>query len=347
MKSNKIALTTLTIFLSVTLLYACKKSEPQISNTQDKIVNSIVTISAEQQAAAETGTAAKEPEAAKINVVNTAEAVNQTTELTTPAQSTVQPKNNIPDGFALINGGIFNMGSPDSEQGRTNEEGPQHTVEISSFYMAKYPVTQAEYAEIMGTNPSNFKGARLPVEQVDWFDAIEYCNKKSKRDGLSPVYVINKSENRWTVKQEQGANGYRLPTEAQWEYACRAGTVTPFSTGANINTNQANYSGENPYDSNVQGENRRKTTPVGSFPPNPWGLYDMHRNVFEWCWDWYGIYKSEDQTNPDGPVSGIKRVYRGGSWMSGLPHLRSAYRYSAPPSGGGDSNIGFRLALKL
>jgi len=344
---NKITLITLTIILSVTTLWACKKNKHQTLNTQNKNVNNIVTISSEQQAFSETETVTKEPEANINNPVNKAGVKNQIAGLSLSAQYAVQPMNKAPDGFVLINGGTFIMGSHDSEQGRTNEEGPQHTVELSSFYMSRYPVTQAEYAEVMGVNPSNFKGAKLPVEQVDWFDAIEYCNKKSQRDGLSSVYVINKNENRWTVKQDQDANGYRLPTEAQWEYACRAGTVTPFSTGTNINTNQANYNGANPYDSNVLGEDRQKTTPVGSFPPNPWGLYDMHGNVFEWCWDWYGIYKSEDQTNPDGPVSGIKRVYRGGSWISSLPHLRSAYRYSAPPSGGGDSNIGFRLTLEL
>ena len=143
------------------------------------------------------------------------------------------------------------------------------------------------------------------------------------------------------------ANGYRLPTEAEWEYACRAGTTTPFNTGNNITTNEANYNGNYPYNGNATGEFREKTTPVGSFAANPWGLYDMHGNVWEWCWDWFEEeYSSENQTDPAGAVSGTYRMLRGGSWINTGQGLRSAYRgYNVPDDQG--SYDGFRLARSL
>jgi formylglycine-generating enzyme required for sulfatase activity len=205
--------------------------------------------------------------------------------------------------------------------------------------MGKYEVTQKEYQEIMGTNPSEFKGDNLPVETVSWFDAAEYCNKRSQKEGLTPAYTINGTNVTWN----QNANGYRLPTEAEWEYACRAGTTTPFSTGNNITTDQANYDGNYPYNNNAEGEYRDKPTPAGSFAPNAWGLYDMHGNVYEWCWDWYGNYSSGAQTNPAGAVSGACRVMRGGSWYDVGQSLRSAYRGIYLPSDG-HFDIGLRLA---
>jgi formylglycine-generating enzyme required for sulfatase activity len=187
--------------------------------------------------------------------------------VTQPAPAS-QPAS-IPYNMVRINGGTFQMGSPVNEVGRKSDE-VQHYVTVSSFYMGKYLVTQKEYQEVIGTNPSSFKGDNLPVEQVSWFDVVNYCNRLSQQEGLTPAYTINVENVTWN----QNANGYRLPTEAEWEYACRAGTTTPFSTGNNITTSQANYY-------------REKTTVVGSFSPNPWGLYDMHGNVSEWCWDWY------------------------------------------------------------
>jgi len=224
---------------------------------------------------------------------------------------------------------------------------------VSSFYMGKYEVTQKEYQELMGKNPNNFKGDNMPVETVSWYDAIEYCNKRSQKEGLTPAYKIDKnikdSNNKndkdkikWTVTWNKNANGYRLPTEAEWEYACRAGTTTPFSTGKNITTSQANYDGNSPYNNNKKGQYRKKTTLVGSFSPNTWGLYDMHGNVCEWCWDWYEDYSSGSLTDPNGAVTGSYRVIRGGSWGSDGKNLRSAYReYNNPFSQG--SSIGFRL----
>ena len=253
--------------------------------------------------------------------------------------------------FVQIKGGTFIMGSPDSEAERFNDE-VQHKVTVSAFYMSKYLVTQEEYEEVMKYNHSYFDGSNLPVEQMSWYDAIEYCNERSIKEGLTPAYIIvkdkedpnNESEfddERWLVTWNRDADGYRLPTEAEWEYACRAGTTTPFSIGNNITTDQANYCGLYPYNNNAEGIYRDKTTPVGTFKPNPWGLYDMHGNVNEWCWDWHGDYSNADQTNPDGAVSGAGRVFRGGSWGDGGRYLRSAYRDFDP--GGGNHTIGFRL----
>jgi formylglycine-generating enzyme required for sulfatase activity len=237
-----------------------------------------------------------------------------------------------------INGGTFTMGSPAPETDHWYDA-VQHRVTVSSFYMGKYEVTQREWREVMGNNPSKFMGDDLPVEKVSWYDAIEYCNKRSQREGLTPAYTIDKSRNdpnntapttsngenvidtiRWLVTWNRNANGYRLPTEAEWEYACRAGTTTPFSTGDNITTDQANY------------RTYRETTPAGSFAPNAWGLYDMHGNVDEWCWDWYGNYSRGAQTDPMGAGSGSDRVVRGGSWGSLAQLLRSARRISFAPA---------------
>jgi formylglycine-generating enzyme required for sulfatase activity len=243
----------------------------------------------------------------------------------------------VPDNMVRINGGTFTMGSPANEPGRDSDEA-QHRVTVDSFYIGKYEVTQREYQEVMGINPSYFKGDNLPVEQVSWYDAVEYCNKRSQMERLTPAYMINGTNVTWN----RNANGYRLPTEAEWEYACRAGTTTPFSTGNNITTNQANYGGNNPYNNNAKGTLREKTTAVGSFTSNAWGLYDMHGNVWEWCWDWYGDYPSGSQTDPIGAVTGAFRVRRGGSWYSDGYGLRSAFRVGVLPSGRG-SDLGFRL----
>ncbi|GBU26915.1 hypothetical protein R84B8_00431 [Treponema sp. R8-4-B8] len=246
-----------------------------------------------------------------------------------------------PVGFVWINGGTFTMGSPISEKRRNSDE-VKHQVTISSFYMGKHEVTQKEYKDVMGTNPSNFQEDYLPVWSVTWFNAVEYCNRLSKREGLIPAYIINGTNVEWN----QNATGYRLPTEAEWEYACRAGTTTPFNTGKNITTEQANYNGLAPYNKKYKGENRKKATPVGSFAPNSWGLYDMHGNVIEWCWDWGGDYLSLAQTNPTGAVYGNDRVARGGGWKSVGSSIRSASRWFFKPSIGVES-VGFRLARNL
>ena len=220
------------------------------------------------------------------------------------------------------------MGSPASEANRYNDEGPQHSVTVSSFYMGKYPVTQKEYQAVMGSNPSRFNGDNLPVEQVTWFDAVNYCNRLSQKEGLTPAYTINGENVTWN----SNASGYRLPTEAEWEYACRAGTTTAYNTGANISDNTGWY------DTN-SGD---KTHPVGQKAANAWGLYDMHGNVNEWCWDWFGAYSTGAQTDPKGASSGSGRVIRGGGWIDNAKFLRSADRLNAAPSNRRGS-IGFRL----
>ncbi|MDR3302832.1 MAG: formylglycine-generating enzyme family protein [Treponema sp.] len=257
----------------------------------------------------------------------------------------------MPENFVKIAAGTFFMGSPDEEVGRDADEATLQ-VTVKGFYIGKYEVTQQEYQEVMRTNPSNFKGTTLPVEQVSWYEAVEYCNKRSERDGLVPVYTINKTRsdpnniseydtNRWLVTWDKAANGYRLPTEAEWEYACRAGSGTPYHTGANITTSLANFDGNNPYNGGTKGIYREKTTPVGNFPPNALGLYDMHGNVREWCWDWYGAYDSA-AADPTGANIGAYRITRGGSWYYGAVHLRSAYRDGYTPSYR-NYYVGFRI----
>ncbi|MDR0524654.1 MAG: formylglycine-generating enzyme family protein [Spirochaetaceae bacterium] len=249
------------------------------------------------------------------------------------------PTQALPEDFVHIPGGIFTMGSPDSEWGRQNNETP-HEVQVSGFFLGKYEVTQAGYQAVTDTNPSKFQGPNLPVEQVSWFDAVAYCNARSLREKRIPAYILEDEQVRWNPR----ADGYRLPTEAEWEYACRAGTPTPFHTGNNITPKQANYNGRYPYNSMTKGEFREKTAPAGSFPPNLWGLYDMHGNVWEWCWDWYDAYPPETQINPQGAGAGTDRVIRGGSWCSRGEKLRSANRGLNIPSYR-SSEVGFRLLL--
>jgi formylglycine-generating enzyme required for sulfatase activity len=244
--------------------------------------------------------------------------------------------------LALIKGGTFAMGSPDSENRREKDE-KRRQVTVGDFRLARREVTQAEFQEIMGNNPSNFQGGDLPVENVSWFEAIRYRNALSLKEGLTPAYSLSGPDDRPIVTWNREANGYRLPTEAEWEYACRAGTVTPFNTGENVTTDQANYYGSYPYDNYPRGEYRSRTVPVGGLPPNAWGLYETHGNVWEWCWDWYGEYEAENRTYPTGTTSGDYRVNRGGGWYDFRRHLRSAYRAAHPPEGR-TFNLGFRLA---
>jgi formylglycine-generating enzyme required for sulfatase activity len=255
----------------------------------------------------------------------------------------------FPGDFVLVKGGTFTMGSPASEPERGTDE-TQHHVTVGEFYIAKSSVTQREYSQLMGKNMSEFKanppdssGDNLPVENVTWFDAVRFCNALSTRDGLTPAYTISGE----TVTWNRSANGYRLPTEAEWEYACRAGTTTPFNTGNNITDREANCYNNYGYNNNssgrVTGGYRGRTATVNSYAANSWGLFDMHGNVADWCWDWYGEYGANAQTNPAGAAAGTLRVSRGGGWNDFPKHIRSAYRAATPP-GNGSFNLGFRLA---
>lgn len=254
----------------------------------------------------------------------------------------------LPKEFVLVQGGTFQMGSPEDEAWRSEDE-VRHTVTVSDFYMSAYELTQAEYQEITGENPSSFSGADLPVENISWLDAISYCNARSEREGLTPAYTVDGSDVTW----DRSADGYRLPTEAEWEYACRAGTTTPFNTETSISAEESNYYGHYPYEiednyfsqgnlTTRPGEYRQTTVPVTSFSPNPWGLYNMHGNVGEWVWDYYGTYGTEEQTDPTGTENGTLRVYRGGGWNDFAKNMRSAYR-GALAGDKGSFNIGIRL----
>ncbi len=265
------------------------------------------------------------------------------------ASETVTTEINAPDDFVLIKGGSFQMGSPETENWRGNDE-TLHNVTVSDFYMSKFEVTQAEYEKIIGSNPSNFIGESLPVENVTWLDAVRFCNALSESEGRTPVYETDGGNVTWN----RSANGYRLPTEAEWEYACRAGTVTPFNTENSISAEEANYYGHYPYEieenyfsqSNLDtkpGEYRQTTVAVDTFSPNSWGLYNMHGNVGEWVWDYYGDY-TDGQTDPTGPESGTLRVYRGGGWNDFAKNMRSAYRATLAQDKG-SFNIGIRLVL--
>lgn len=228
-------------------------------------------------------------------------------------------KGHLAKEWVNIPGGTFIMGSPAGEKDRDDDE-TQHQVTLSAFRMSKYEVTFEQYdafCAATGRSKPDDQGwgrGKRPVINVSWEDAKAFAD--------------------WM--------GCRLPTEAEWEYAARAGTTTPFCTGNCLSTAQANYDGTSPYGGCRKGEYRKKTLPVGSFAPNAWGLYDMHGNVWEWCSDRYAAYPSGSQTNPKGPATGSYRVLRGGSWYSRAQYCRSAYRNRITPGHRGNA-LGFRV----
>lgn len=248
-----------------------------------------------------------------------------------------------------VKGGKFLMGSPESENWRSDDE-LQHEVTVSDFQISPYEVTQSEYKKLTGDNPSSFKGDNLPVENVTWLEAVRFCNAKSESEGLKPAYTIDGSKVAWDLSSD----GYRLPTEAEWEYSCRAGTLTPFNLEHSIGAEEANFYGHYPYEieENYFSQHKLTTKPgiyrgttiePGQFTPNKLGLYDMHGNVGEWCWDIYAEYDTSAKTNPTGPESGTRRVNRGGGWNDFAKNMRSAYRAAAPQERR-LYNVGFRVA---
>lgn len=243
-------------------------------------------------------------------------------------------ENSIDDDLILINGGTFQMGSPAGEPEREADE-VQHSVTVDSFYMSGTELTQKEYQSLIGSNPSENKGDNLPVENITWYDAINYCNELSKSKGLTPCYTVSGN----TVTWDKSANGYRLPTEAEWEYAARTNTTTPFNFGDYVNDTDANCYNAYGYNNDASGSwvngYLSHTVSVDSYNANGYGLYNMHGNVGEWVWDWYSEYGS-------GSDEGNYKVVRGGGWNDFPKHIRSAYR-SAYPANVPLYSIGMRL----
>ena len=223
--------------------------------------------------------------------------------------------------LVLVPGGSFMMG----DDRHHPDEQPIHQVTIAPVYMGKYPITVAQYRSIMGDNLGTGIGADYPIEQINWDDAVEFCTKLSQQTGKE----------------------YTLPSEAQWEYACRATTTTPFHFGATITPDLVNYNGDYPYNGAEKGENRERTTPVGTFPPNAFGLHDMHGNVWEWCLDTYQpnyLTAPTDGTPVLDPGDSAKRVMRGGAWDYVAKACRSSVRCSLDPKLR-MNGCGFRVVL--
>ncbi len=236
------------------------------------------------------------------------------------AKEIVHEKTGI--AMVFIPAGEFMMGAPDAEPERGDDETPQQTVKIAKpFYLGKYEVTQGQWVALMEANPSACQDdSSLPVEQLSWSDCVAFCTK--------------------------AGDGLRLPTEAEWEYACRAGTTTPFYCGETLSTDQANCDGTVAYGSGAAGENREKTLPVGSFAANPWGLHDMAGNVYEWCQSLFKSYPYPSVDSPDDPAAEGLRVLRGGSWADPLDYCRSANRRRSDPTAK-TASYGFRVAVSV
>ncbi len=225
--------------------------------------------------------------------------------------------------FVLIPAGTFTRGSAEEEE---EEEATPYQVSLTKpFYMGKFQITQAQWNAIMGNNSSHFKGDNRPVEKVSWDDCQKFIKKLNAREDVK---------------------NYRLPTEAEWEYACHAGTTTVFSFGDSLSSEQANFDGNYPYGGASKGKYLGRTTDVGSYEPNAWGLYDMHGNVWEWCHDWDGDYPTSPVTNPSGASSGSERVVRGGSWFDYARDCSAAFHDGIRP-GVRNCYVGFRLLRSL
>jgi uncharacterized protein (TIGR02996 family) len=250
--------------------------------------------------------------------------------------------NSIGMRLALVPPGAFRMGSPPGEAGINEEEGPLHEVEIAqAFYLGVFPVTQDQYRQVTGKTPSWFcrggggeravrkqSTGRFPVESVSWDEAVEFCRRLSE--------------------EREPGRVYRLPSEAEWEFACRAGTTTPFAFGATLSSTLANFDGNGPHGWDKKDPVLKRTTGVGAYPPNAWGLSDMHGNVWEWCADWLDpdYYKTSPRRGPMGPPEGAYRVIRGGGWNDLARDCRAARREGCVPASR-FSNLGFRVVLEM
>jgi formylglycine-generating enzyme required for sulfatase activity len=292
------------------------KSDNKLSQEQIKMLNKISELMKTLDADNLSKLQEIYDNAPEIQITKTFEPEIKTTENNT---KTINPSiNKTAIEFADIPGGTFIMGSPSSESGREKDE-TQHEVTLSPFKMSKYCITYEQYdafCEAIGREkPRGFKRGNMPVSDVSWYDAKAFAE--------------------WM--------GCRLPTEAEWEYAARANTTTPFYTGDCLTSEQANFNGKEPYLSCEQGKFRKEALPVGSFSPNDFGLYDMLGNIWEWTNDWYGEYDVADKLNPKGPDTGTKKVDRGGGFYDPAWRCRSAYRGGGTPPGNKGTGDSFRI----
>lgn len=266
-------------------------------------------------------------------------------------QFAIAAPKDAPGGMVLIKGGTF-------KNTKSNYYGTDVTV--SDFYIGRYLVTEKEWTSAMGSNPSKFLGDNLPVENVNWYDAVEYCNKRSLKEGLKPYYNIDKNKKdpdniadpefgdldkiKWTVTINPSANGYRLPTEAEYEYAAEGGQLGKgYSYAGSDDVDDVAWYWRNSGDMHLSGfwswsivqQNHDQAKPVGQKKPNELGLYDMSGNVREWCWDWYDDHLPKNVANPKGPKSGFRKVWRGGGWMGDAPFTAPTFRGSLAANGTG------------
>ena len=285
------------------------------------------------------------PSARQVDAKDSADAI----QVDRPANQSGSPDkiitNSIGMKLARIPAGEFLMGSADTDPGARDDEQPQHSVQISRpFYMGVYEVTQGEFEAVMGINPSSFSrsgllkdapadldGSRFPVDGITWFESVEFCRRLSE-----------------SSKEKQARRVYRLPTEAEWEYACRAGTTTLFHFGDTLSSSQANFKGTFPFGDAPTGPFLNRTTTVGSYAANAFGLYDMHGNLHEWCADRFDrdYYRVSPAEDTQGPKRGSYRVIRGGDWYSDGRDCRSAFRYADVPEGKFYA-LGFRVVCEL